>query len=151
MGHFLVFWIVPINKSPTFYETQRFCTMFTKTHHQILFWVRWIQTISSLIFLFKIYFNTTVSFKSRVFRWSLPFHFSQKILYVFFITFMHTTYLPHLTVHKSESYKLFVYYFLEELYQIWLWIHIDLIKMFNIFVQLEVTNISNILFCRNFI
>jgi hypothetical protein len=43
------------------------------------------------------------------------------------------------------------YYFLEVLYKIWLWVHIGLIKMFIIFVQLEATYISKVLFCRNVI
>jgi hypothetical protein len=76
MEHYLVFWITSINRSPTFYGMWSFCTMFTKTHNQILFWARWIQSTYSLLFLFKIHFNTIFPFTPRFSRWSLPSQFS---------------------------------------------------------------------------
>jgi hypothetical protein len=33
-----------VKKSPAFYGTRRFITIFTRSHHWSLFWARWIQT-----------------------------------------------------------------------------------------------------------
>jgi hypothetical protein len=47
-GHFLPLTSQRLGKSfPTLHETRRFITVFTRTLHWSLSWVRWIQSISS--------------------------------------------------------------------------------------------------------